>query len=143
VPRRQLTIFTIGCWVAIITAAVHMAAHVSGPAEPANDTERRLMELATTHRMSMPGGSERSLMDFMDGFSLAFSVLLVLVGGVGLIVRQRCHKDGAAMMAVSRALAGGGLALVVISLSYWFIVPSMFLALMTFCFAFAAVRPPS
>jgi hypothetical protein len=82
-------------------------------------------------------------MDFMDGFSLAFSVLLVLVGGVGLIVRQRCHKDGAAMMAVSRALAGGGLALVVISLSYWFIVPSMFLALMTFCFAFAAVRPPS
>jgi hypothetical protein len=143
VPRRQLTIFTIGCWVAIITAAVHLAGHVSGPAEPANDLERQLTELATTYRKPMTGGSARSLMDFMNGFSLAFSVFLAMIGGVGLVVRKRCHEDGAAMLAVARALAGGGVVLVAISLSYWFIVPSIFLALMTVCFAFAAVRPPS
>ncbi len=141
-PHRQLTIFTIGCWVAIITAAVHLVGQVSGPTPPANDTERQLLELATNYRMAMPGGDERSLMDFLNGFSLSFSVSLALIGGLGLVVRKRGRDDGPLMLAVARAIAGAGVVLVVISLTYWFIIPSLMLALMTFCFLFAAVQPP-
>jgi hypothetical protein len=141
-PRRQLIIFTIGCWVAILTAAVHVFGHVSGPTPPANDTERQLMDLATNYQMAVPGGSGRSLMDFMNGFSLSFAVFLALIGTLGLMIRKRGHGDGPFMRAVSRALAAGGLVLVVISMTYWFVVPSLFLALMTVCFLLAAVAPP-
>jgi len=141
-PRRQLAIFVIGCWVALITGAIHLVGHVSGPAAATNETERQLLELATSYRMAMPGGSERSLMDFLSGFSLSFSVFLALVGGLGLIVQRRGRDDLELMLAVSRAFAAAGVVLVVISLTHWFIVPSLMLALMTFCFLFAAVRPP-
>jgi hypothetical protein len=141
-PRRQLTIFIIGCWVAVITGVVHLAGHLSGPMPPANETEEQLFDLATTYRMTMPGGDERSLMDFLSGFSLSFSVFLALVGGVGLIVQKRGRDDLTLMLAVARAFAAAGVVLVAISLTHWFIVPSMMLALMTFCFLFAAVRPP-
>ena len=141
-PRRQLTIFTIGCWVAIATAGLHMVGHMSGPMPATNDTERQLLDLATTYRFPMTGGSERSLMDLMNGLSLAFSVLLALTGGLGLVIRKRCHDDGPTMLAAARALAGASVVLAAISLMYWFIVPSMMLALMAFCFLFAAVRPP-
>lgn len=141
-PHRQLTIFIIGCWVAIITGAVHLVGHVSGPTPPANDTEQQLMELATTYRMPMPGGAERSLMDFMSGFSLSFTVFLVLIGVVGLLVQKRGHDDLLLMLAVARALAAAAVVLVVISLTHWFIVPSLMLAMMAFCFLFAAVQPP-
>jgi hypothetical protein len=141
-PRRQLTIFTIGYWVAILTALFHMVGHVSGPAPAANDTERQLLDLATDYRMLMPGGSERSLMDVLSGFSLSFAVLVGLIGGLGLIVQKRGRNDGPLMLAVSRAIAAAGVVLVVISLTHWFIIPSLMLALMTFCFLFAAVQPP-
>jgi hypothetical protein len=142
VPRRQLIVFTIGCWVAILTAAVHVYGHVSGPTPPANETERQLMNLANNYQMSVPGGAGRSLMDFMNGFSLSFAVFLALIGTLGLMIRKRGHDDGPFMRAVSRALAGGGLVLVVISMTHWFVVPSLFLALMTVCFMLAAVTPP-
>ncbi|HUF47466.1 MAG TPA: hypothetical protein VMM93_06575 [Vicinamibacterales bacterium] len=141
-PHRQLTIFTIGCWVALITAAVHMIGHLSGPAAPTNDTERQLLDLATNYRFPMPGGSPRSLMDFMNGFSLSFSVFMALTGAVGLIVRKRGKDDGVLMRAVARAIGGAGLVLTVIAVTQWFIVPSLFLALLTVCFLFAAVTPP-
>jgi hypothetical protein len=141
-PQRQLTLFTIGCWVAIITAAVHLSGQIFGPQPPADDTERQLIDLATNYRTIMPGGDARSLMDFLNGFSLSFSVFLALVGGLGLIISKRGRDDGRLMLAVSRAIAGAGVVLVVISLTHWFIIPSMMLALMTFCFLFAAVQPP-
>ena len=141
-PRRQLIIFTIGCWAAFATAGLHLVGHMSGTAPPANDTERQLLDLATNYRFPLPGGSERAIMDLMSGFSLAFSVFLALAGGLGLVIRKRCADDGPTMLAAARALAGASVVLVTISLIYWFIVPSLMLGLMAFCFLFAAVRPP-
>lgn len=140
---RQLTWFRIGCWVAVITAVFHLAGHIAGPPEPANETERTLTQLATEYRIAMPGGGERSLMDFLDGFSLAFAVSLAVMGAVGLSVVKRAADDRLLMMAVSRALAAGSLALLVVSLTYWFIVPSFFLAMMTVAFGLASVRSPA
>lgn len=141
--RRQIAIFTIGCWAAIATAALHLVGHVSGPTAATDEAGRQLLELATTYTQTMPGGSERSLMDFLNGFSLSFSVFLALMGGLGLIVLKRGREDATLMMAVARAMALASLVLVVISLSYWFIVPSLLLALVAVCFLTAGVRPPS
>jgi len=140
--RRQIIIFTIGCWAAIATAALHLVGHVSGPAPATDEAGRQLLELATNYKHLMPGGSERSLMDFLNGFSLSFSVFLALIGGLGLIVVKRGHGDGTLMMAVARAIALASLVLLVISLTHWFIVPSLLLALVAVCFLTAGVRPP-
>jgi hypothetical protein len=138
--RRQMVLFKIGCWVAIATAAAHMAGQLAGPPPPANDTERTLLDLATNYRIAMPGGSERSLMDFLSGFSLTFAVFTALIGGTGLIVAKRGREDAVLMQGVARANALAGLVLLAIALTHFFIVPTIFIAAMTLCFAVAAVR---
>jgi hypothetical protein len=141
-PRRQLVVFTIGCWVTIATALLHLAGHLSGPAEPLDETGRQMLDLATNYRTPMPGGSSRSLMDFTTGLSLTMSVLLALTGGLGLIIRKRAGDDGPLMIAAARSMAAASVVMVVISLTYWFIVPSVCLAAMAVCFLVASVRPP-
>jgi hypothetical protein len=143
VAFRQLTWFRIGCWVAITTAAFHLAGHVAGPAEPANATEVTLQQLATDYRLTTPGGAERSLMDFLNGLSLAFALSLAVLGSVGLLVVKRAAHDALLMLAVARSLAVGSAGFLAISLSYWFIVPSVFLVMMTLAFSLASVRSPA
>jgi hypothetical protein len=139
-PRRQVLSFTIGCWAAIVAAVAHLAGHVAGPVAPVDEAGRQLADLATTYQIPLPDGSTRSLMDLLSGFSLTFSVCLGVIGGAGLIVRKRCRDD--AITAVARVFAAAGVVLVVTSLVYWFILPSLLLALMTFGFLFASVTPP-
>jgi hypothetical protein len=140
--RRQVVSFTIGCWAAIVTAVAHLVGHVSGPAGPTDEAGRELAELATTYPIPLPDGSTRVLMDLYAGFSLTFVVFLAFVGGVGLMVRARCRDDVVMMTAVARAAAAAGSVMVAISLLYWFIVPSLMLAVMTFGFLLASVAPP-
>ena len=142
-PARQLLIFRIGCIAAFVTAAVHLAGHLAGPQAPANDTERELLRLATTYEYTLPGAARRTLMDFVDGFSLTYSVFLALIGGLGYVVQKRSRDDAVLMTAVARALAAGCGVLLVISLAYFFIVPTLFTGLLTVCFAIASVKAPS
>jgi hypothetical protein len=142
VPFRQVTFFRIGCWASIVTAVAHFAGHLFGAAEPANDTENTLIRLATTYEFEFPDGARRTLMDLMDGMSLSFVVLLVVMGGIGLIVAKRGQTDGPLMTAAARVMAVGSIVLLVISLNHWFLTPSLLIAVMAFAFAFAAVRPP-
>jgi hypothetical protein len=139
---RQVWLFAFGCWATIGTAILHLAAHLARPFTPANGTERQLLDLATTYRFPLPGGAERSLMNLIDGFSLASALLLATLGGVGLLVRKRARQDAELMSAVSRALAISFVALLGISLSNFFILPTMCLAAVALCFAMAAVKPP-
>ena len=136
-------VFKIGCLAAWLTAVVHLVGHLSGPPPPANDTERELLALATKYEYQLPGGTSRSLMDFHDGFSLMFSVLIAALGGVGYIVQKRAATDVVLMTAVARALAGAAAVLLVISLSHFFIVPTLFVALIAVCFAIASVKAPA
>jgi len=89
---RQLWIFRFGCWVAFVAAAVHLAGHLAGPAAPANDTERQLAALAASYRYTLPGGAHRTLMDFLDGFSLMFALLVAALGALGLITAKRGRR---------------------------------------------------
>ena len=142
-PRRQLTVFRIGCYLAFLTAAFHMVGHLSGPQAPANDTGRQIVQLMTDYRFAMPGGGDRSMMEFMNGFSLTFALFLGTMGGVGLIVARRGADDSTLMLGVARALAGATAVLLVISLTHFFIVPTICVAAVALCFGMASVRPPA
>jgi hypothetical protein len=142
-PYRQLMVFRIGCIAAVLTAAVHLVGHLLGPQPPANDIERELVTLATTYEFQLPGGASRSLMDFMDGFSLMFSVLLAALGGVGYLVEKRAAGDALLMAGVARVLAGASAVALVITLTHFFIVPALLMALVAVCFAIASVKAPA
>jgi hypothetical protein len=127
-PARQVWIFKFACWVTFLTAAIHMVGHVAGSPPPANATEQQ-----------MPGGGERSILDFQTGFSLMFATMLATFGAVGLMVVKRGTEDPVLVRGVARAFALSSAVLLVISLTHFFIIPSLFIALMTVSFAVASV----
>ena len=141
-PPRQLWIFKFGCWAALATAVIHLAGHLAGPQAPVNDTERQLVELATAYRFALPGGAERSLMDFMNGYSLTYALLVATIGGVGLVVEKRGRDDVTLMSGVARMFAVCTVVLLGISLSKFFIVPTLCIAVMAVCFLVASVEAP-
>ena len=141
-PARQLWLFKFGCWASLVSAAVHLAGHVIGLQAPANAIERQLVQLASEYHMAMPGGSERSLMDFLNGFSLMFALMLATLGSVGLIVEKRGHGDPMLMLGVARAFTVATTAVLVVSVTHFFIVPTLFIAVLVVCFFCASVQAP-
>ena len=139
---RQVLLFRIGCWAAILTAAVHMAGHLAGPQAPANETEQQLLDVAGSYQFALPGGGRRALLDFLNGFSLSYVVFLVTIGGVGLMVAKRGRGD-VLLTGVARLLAASSLGLLVISFTHWFIVPTILITFFTLCFVLAAVPKPA
>lgn len=139
-PPRQLWIFKFGCWTAIVTGLVHMGGHIFGSMPAANDTERQLMNLATSYHFPLPGGANRSLMNFLDGFGLTFVLMTVMTGALGIAIARRGREDALLMTGAARVLALGYVGLLVISLQYFFIVPSLFIALVAVCFTMASIR---
>lgn len=141
-PSRQLWLFKFGCWAALVSAAMHLVGHVLGPQAPINDIERQLAQLATEYRTVMPGGSHRSMMDLLNGLSLMFSLMLATIGSVGLIVEKRGRTDPTLMLAVARAFTVATTAVLIISLTHFFIVPTLFIAVLVVCFFCASVQAP-
>ncbi|MEZ5316074.1 MAG: hypothetical protein R2752_01595 [Vicinamibacterales bacterium] len=139
-PSRQLLAFQIGCWAALVSAAVHLAGHIIGP-QPTTPAEATVLQVASNVVLQLPGAS-RSLMDLFSGFSLALALFLAFWGGLGLMLARRARHDGPLMYAVARTMAGAAVILLVISLTDWFIVPSVCIAMMAISFAVAAVRAP-
>jgi len=139
---RQVWLFKLGCWIAIVTAAVHLVGHVLGPAAPTNETERQLQTLATTYKYTLPGGTTRSLMDFLNGFSLVLVLFLTTIGGLGLMVVRRAQDDRVLTLAVARTFAATSVVLLVITLVYFFLVPAAFILVMALCFLLGSVSPP-
>lgn len=126
----------------MVTAIVHLAGHIAGPPAATNDTERQLLEVMTTYRFQFPGGAERTMMQMMNGFSLILSVLFAGLGAMGLVVAKRGQHDAQLMYAAARTSAIASAAVLLISLLHFFVVPTMFFAAVTLCFAIAAVRAP-
>ena len=136
---RQVRFFKFGCWAAAITAAVHLVGFISGGLQASNETEQALLDTARNYQFPLPGGTRRSLMDITDGFNLSFSLFLGTVAGVGFLIARRGVQDPILMTAATRALAAFSLVLFVISLWYWFLIPTLFIAAMALGFVMAAV----
>lgn len=138
---RQVLAFQIGCWTAFVTAALHLAGHVAGM-QPVTPDEVRVIAAASEAVLALPGAT-RSILDLFDGFSLTFTLFLAFWGGLGLMILRRGRDDADLMYAVARTMAGAGVVLLVISLSYWFLIPSLCAAMIAVSFGVASVRAPA
>ena len=138
--RRQLAIFKLGCYIAFFTAALHMVGH--SMMAPSNDAERALFDHMASVPLGLPGAPSHTIMDLYKGFSMVYSLMLALTGGLGLIVARRGVQDPTLMVAAARALAGGYLVMTVIGFSNFFIIPNVLMAAIALCFALASVRSP-
>jgi len=136
---RQLRFFKFGCWAAAMTAVVHMVGFVSGGLQPANEVEQALLDTARNYQFPLPGGTRRSLMDITDGFSLSFALFLATIAGLGFLIARRGVGDPVLMTSATRTLAAFSLVLFVISLWYWFLIPTLFIATVALGFVLAAV----
>jgi hypothetical protein len=139
--RRQLSIFKAGCYIAFFTAALHMVGHFL--VAPNNDAERQLFDHMQTLPLGLPGAPGHTMMDLYKGFSMIYSLMLALTGGLGLIVARRGMQDPTLMLAVARALAGGYLVMTVIGFANFFIIPTALMMAVFVCFALASVRSPA
>ncbi len=140
---RQLLFLKVGCWATAITATVHLIGILAGPMVAANETEQVLLDMAKSYQFPLPGGGRRSLIEIMDGFSLSFSLFLTAIAGLGFLVARRGVDDRILMTAATRALAAFSLVLLVISATYWFVIPTIFIGVMTVSFVLAAVSRPA
>lgn len=138
--RNGRTWMRIGAALLLLTAVAHLAGHLAGPPEPANEQERTLSELMRNYRTTI-AGVERSTMQLFDGFSLSFSVFLVFAG-LAAIVGARSRDDRA--VRASAVLAAGmcGVQLV-LAVVYFIPPPAICFAAAFLCFAaaIAALRP--
>jgi hypothetical protein len=139
--RRQLSVFKVGCYLAFFTAALHMTGHFL--MAPTSDAERELLTHMEVLPLGLPGASSHTMMDLYKGFSMVYSLMLALTGGLGLIVARRGTQDPTLMLAVARALAGGYLVMTVIGFTNFFIIPTALMAAVFVCFALASVRGPA
>ena len=113
-PPRQIWLFQFGCWAAVATAVMHVGFALTARVTPPND----------------------------GALHLSFAVCFSTLGAVGLVVTKRGQADPLLMYAVARYAAMASVTLLVLSLAYFSIVPSMFIAAVTTCFAVAAVKAP-
>ena len=136
---RQVRFFKFGCWAAAITGVVHLVGFVSGGLQASNETEQALLDTARNYQFPLPGGTRRSLMDITDGFSLSFALFLATIAGLGFLIARRGADDPVLMTSATRTLAAFSLVLFVISLWYWFLIPTLFIATVALGFVLAAV----
>lgn len=137
----QMRFFRLGCWAAIATAALHMVGQLAGPT-PTTEAERSLLNLMASTPLGLPGASSRTFLELTNGFSLSFAAFLAWLGGVGLIIGKRGREDATLMEALAWANLAGGVVLLTISVTYWFIIPTACLAVMTACFGVSAFFRP-
>jgi heme A synthase len=121
----------------------HLAGHLSGPPEPANEQERTLLDLMTNYKTNM-GGVERSTLQIFNGFSLAFSVFLVFAA-LAAFLAARLRDDAAVRTGavLAAALSGIQLALAIV---YFIPPPIVCFAVAFACFVAAIAtlrRPPA
>lgn len=125
-----------GVWL-IVLGLVHSLSLIK-PMTPANDTERQLLDLMVSYKFNLMG-SMRSMMDLLNGFSVAFMLATLAFGAFDLAVaRERAGllKRLALINAVWLAL------MLANGLHYFFAAPNSFLAVGLIIFTFAWVKLP-
>jgi hypothetical protein len=127
---RSYQLFRIGALVLALAGVAHLFGFLgSRGAKPVNGTEFQLNELLYGFKINMMG-TMRTQGDIFDGMSLAFTVFMLTLAALGFTVRV--ERKTAIVIAASLAVMLG------ISLTYWFIMPTMFLGTALVCFGASA-----
>ena len=132
-PRLPRILLSSGAVIALLCALAHTIGHLAGPDAPKNATEKQLLDLLTSYAFEVPGG-QRTLWQFMTGFSWTFSVLFLLLGVLPLAVLRLRPEDGPLLRLIAglETIACG--LLLAISLRYFFVAPSTFIGLALLAF---------
>lgn len=123
-------LFRIGALVLTLHGVANLLQYFgSKGAKPVNGTEFQLNEMMYGMKINMMG-TMRTQGDVFDGLSIAFTVFLLTLAALGFTLPVQ--KKPAIVIAASLAVMLG------VSLTYWFIMPTMFLAAGLACFAGSA-----
>lgn len=131
-------LFKTGAVVLVLVGLVHSLSLLEKPV-PANDTERQLLDLMANYKFNLMG-SARSMADLMRGFSVSFMVAALGLGVLDLLLsreRPALLKRVALINAIWLA------AMTAVSLHYFFVVPTSFLAAALLIFALAWLKLPA
>ena len=131
-------LFKTGAVVLVLVGLVHALSLFEKPV-PANDTERQLLDLMANYKFNLLG-SARSMADLMRGFSVSFMVAALGLGVLDLLLsreRPGLLKRVALINAIWLA------AMTAVSLHYFFVVPTSFLAAALLIFALAWLKLPA
>lgn len=123
-------LFRAGASIFLFFALAHLAGHFQ-ESPPANDTERKLLELMKGYAFSFPG-AQRTMWDLFSGFSLMLSAQSATLGVIGWLVPPQ--RRMAIVFTVAAAVCTA------LSLAYFFAIPTACLALATLLFALAVWR---
>ena len=135
-PSRWL--FAAGAWVLIALGLAHLLGHCSlVTAEAVDESHRRLLELMRGYQFDRGHNFLRSTMEFLTGFSLAFSVLSLGFGLLDLVVLRHCAGWPPLLRGVATVNAGVFGIMSALALRYWFPAPFLFLATVFLCFVTA------
>ncbi len=131
-------LFTIGSIWLLGLGLVHSLS-LFAKQSPANDSERQLLDLMVNYRFNVLG-SMRSMDDFLRGFSTSFMLAALVVGALNLsVVRERVGLLRRIALVNVLWLA----AMTAVSLRYFFILPTSFLALALLIFVSAWLTLPA
>jgi len=127
-------LFTAGAIWLILLGLVHALSLVRD-FQPTNATERQLFDLMSSYRFNLLG-SMRSMDNLFRGFSTCFTLGSVAVGSLDWVLRRERSellKRAAVVNTVWLA------AMTVVSLRYFFVVPTSLLSVAAVLFALASL----
>lgn len=130
-------LFTAGAVWLILLGMVHALSFFAKPV-PANDTERQLLDLMVQYKFNVMG-SMRSMDNFLRGFSISFMLAALVVGALNLVL---CRERAGLLKRVALINAIWLVAMTAVSLRYFFVVPTSFLAVALLIFALAWLKLP-
>lgn len=138
---RQVWLFQLGCWVAIATSIVHLAAHITGASLVGAGYDPALEVLLPTHVWLVPGLWQPSFAGVLDGFSLTVAMLTATIGGAGLVIVGYKDVEPTLTRRVARVFAIGMAMFLLVSITSMFSIETFFVATTAMCFGLASVTP--
>ena len=115
-------LFTAGGVWLLVLGAVHALSLVK-PLAPQNDTERQLIALMTGYKFNLLG-SMRSMDNLLTGFSVSFMLAALILGALALMLRRQAAP---LLKRVAFLYSIWLVAMVGVSLHYFFLIPLAFL----------------
>jgi hypothetical protein len=131
-------LFKTGGAFLLLLAAVHSIS-LFQKQTPANETERQLLDLMSNYKFNLMG-SVRSMWDLLQGFSVAFALSALGLGSIDLALsneRTALLKRLALLNTLWLA------AMIAVSLHYFFVFPTSFLAAALLLFLSAWLKLPA
>src|SRR6516165_5751769 len=131
-------LFKTGAMWLVLVGLVHGISLLQKPA-PVNDTERQLLDLMTGYKFNLLG-SFRSMDNLLRGFSITFMLGALVTGALALLLSG---ERAALLKRVALVNTIWLILVLAVSLHYFFIIPTSFLAVALLLFALAWLKLPS